>query len=279
MRKVLLRPIRALQLGHLTTNDRSSRRRFSSDSYYDSQSGLLLPKHNEKLISVFLDISKETVGRGTRIPAQLYKETRSDIPENLQALQETGVTGLWLPPAQFPRDLRNIKTLHHVAPPGFRFFVAFAGIPPNDLCTLSIMHEFHADEVTFDVQKSLKYNIQNGFHATLRLGESVWADCDAVSVASRVAALIDKTGGVDCIWITPSQSADADDVTQWCEELMYLDVAGPTIKSRIIIDSVQEEIIDETMLIGINKFVVKDHFQIDTVDEIAKAQNKELRRN
>ena len=251
----------------------------SSDTYYDSQSGLHLQKHNEKRISIFLDMSKDNLGPDTLIPAQLYKGNSPDVPDKLQALRQSGVTGMWLPPALFPRDERNLRTLHHIAPPGFRFFISFASSPPKDLSSsLSIMHEFTGtSEVdASDLRRSLEQNAQHGMHTTMRLGESVCCDSDAVSTASQLAALIDNSGGVDSIWISPSRSADADDVTYLCEELMYLDVAGPTIRSRIIIDSQKEEIIDETMLLGINKFVVTKDFQIDIIDEIAKAQGKEV---
>jgi len=252
----------------------------SNDTYYDSQSGLHLQKHNEKRISIFLDMSKDNLGPDTLIPSQLYKGNSSDVPEKLQALRQSGVTGMWLPPALFPRDERNLRTLHHIAPPGFRFFVSVASSAPKDLSSsLSIMHEFIATadvDASEELRQSLEQNAQHGMHTTMRLGESVCCDSDAVSTASQLAALIDNSGGVDSIWISPSRSADADDVSHLCEELMYLDVAGPTMKSRIIIDSVKEEIIDETMLLGINKFVVTKDFQIDIIEEIAKAQGKEV---
>jgi hypothetical protein len=274
MRQALFIPLRPA--GRSLFLDRWSRKMLSNDTYYDSQSGLHLPNHNQKEIAILLDVSKKPLGRDTLVPAQLYKDDSSDVPDKLQALRQAGVTGLWLPPAMFPRDMRNLRTLHHVAPPGFRFFISVPASPPKDLTTVSIMHEFNPDLDTKDLQKVLEHNAQNGIHTTLRLGESFCGDIDAVSAASQLAALIDNSGGVDCIWITPSLSANEDDVVQLCEELTYLDVAGATIKSRIIIDSVKEEIINETMLIGINKFVVKEDIQIDIVGGIANAHGKEL---
>jgi len=254
-----------------------SRRLQSTETYYDSQSGLHLPKHNEKFISMFLDISRESPHQDGLISPQLYKEDSSDVPDKLQALQDLGVRGVRLPPATFSRDFRNLRTLHHVAPSGLKFFVAIASSPPLDLSSLSIMHEFPSfDENASELQQSLDGHARVGTHTTVRLGESVCSEYDPVLTGSRLATLIDRSHGVDSIWISPSLGADVDDVSQLCEELMYHDVAGPTIKSRIIIDSFKEELIVETMLMGINKFVVTDNSQMDLVAEIARAQGKEI---
>lgn len=53
-----------------------------------------------------------------------------------------------------------------------------------------------------------------------------------------------------------------DDVLALCEELVYLDVTGPTMKSRIIVDlttaaDTKQELMEETMSMGINKFVIQ----------------------
>lgn len=255
------------------------RREFSNETqYYDSQSGLHLPKHNETEISIFLDISKQNLGKNSFLPTQLYKEDSSDVPGKLEAMRKEGVAGICLPPITFPRDIRNLQTLHHVAPDGFRFIASMDAMPPADIASsLSIMLEFPDEVGMQSAQEALTTKVQNSFHTTLRLGEAVCDGGNAMSVASRLATMIDNGGGVDWIWITPnSEICDEDDMAELCEELMYLDVAGPTIKSRIIVDSVKEEIIDEMMLMGINKFALKEDFQIDVVEEIAKAQGKRM---
>lgn len=209
------------------------------------------------------------------VPAQFYKEdSSSDMPDKLKALAEKGVTGLWLPPAEFPRDVRNLQTLNNIAPPGFRFFATIVSPLSQPLETLSSLHEFTMGDDQGDLKKTLKKHIANSTNTTLRLGEEVCGDY--MAVASQLATLIDSTGGANFLWLTPPNSADEDDVVELCEELMYLDVAGPTIQSRIIIDSLKEEVIDETMLTGINKFVIQDDSQIDLIADIAMAQGKEL---
>lgn len=247
----------------------------SNDTYYDSQSGLHVSIHKEKEISIFLDVSRSGTNVNSFVPAQFYKEdSSSDMPDKLKALAEKGVTGLWLPPAEFPRDVRNLQTLNNIAPPGFRFFATIVSPLSQPLETLSSLHEFTMGDDQGDLKKTLKKHIANSTNTTLRLGEEVCGDY--MAVASQLATLIDSTGGANFLWLTPPNSADEDDVVELCEELMYLDVAGPTIQSRIIIDSLKEEVIDETMLTGINKFVIQDDSQIDLIADIAMAQGKEL---
>ena len=77
--------------------------------------------------------------------------------------------------------------------------------------------------------------------------------------------------------LTPPDSADEDDVVELCEELMYLDLTGPTMQSRIIVESGNDRVNDSTMLIGINKYVVADDSLVDLITEIALAQGKRLR--
>jgi hypothetical protein len=261
----------------LTNRAFRKRAAFSADTYYDSQSGLHVPIHKEKIISVFLDVSREPTSPHSFVPAQFYKEDMSsDVPDKLRALVQEGITGLWLPPVKFPRDLRNLQTLHHIAPPNFNFFVCVESPLSESLERLSAIHEFSMTDDRGDLKDKLKKHVDNGTKTTLRLGRAVCGDSDSVSVASQLATLIDSTGGANYLWLTPPDSADEDDVIELCEELMYLDVAGPTIQSRIIIDSIKEAVIDETMLAGINKYVIEDYSHIDIIQDVAKAQGKEL---
>lgn len=263
-----------LQLKTCALRQRAS---LSTEIYYDSQSGLHVPIHNEKKISIFLNISNVPTSPQSFVPAQFYKEdSSSDIPDKLQALAEMGITGLWLPPAEFPRDLRNLQSLNNVAPPGFRFFASVASPLNKPVKTLSVLNEFQMNADINNLQEIISQHIESGTSTTLRLGKHVCGDSDKMSVASQLATLIDATGGANYLWLTPHESADGDDVIELCEELMYLDVAGPTIKSRIVMDSIKEEVIDETMLLGINKFVVEDESQVDVISDVAKAQGKEL---
>jgi len=250
---------------------------FSTETYYDSQSGLHVPVHNEKEVSVFLNLSKVPTSPDSFVPAQLYKEdASSNMADKLQELVEQGIRGLWLPPARFPRDLRNLQTLDNIAPPGFRFFVALESPLDKPLKTLSVLNEFKMHSDTEKLQEILSSHIESGANTTLRLGQDVSGDSDGMSVANQLATLIDAAGGANYLWVTPHDSADEDDVIELCEEIMYVDIAGPTMQSRIVIESAKEEVVDETMLVGINKFAVDDVSQVDTISDIATAQGKQL---
>lgn len=261
----------------ITSYVRSSTRSQSLSTYYDSQSGLHLPVHNEREVSIFLDKSTEEISTTSYVPAQLYKEdASSDMPDKLRELVERGIAGLCLPPAQFPRDLRNLQTLDDICPTGFRFFGSIKTPLSKPLASLSLLLKFTTS--ASNLEDEWNRETVSGMSSTIVLGEELFVSEEPISVANQVAALIDSTGCGDYLWLTPPLEADDDDVIQLCEELMYLDVAGPTIKSRIIIDSVKEEILDEAMLVGINKFVVTDESQVDVVSDIAKWQGKEIRR-
>ena len=71
-----------------------------------------------------------------------------------------------------------------------------------------------------------------------------------LSLTNWIASLIDSLSGMGCgyLWLqttndpsdnatTTSLTISADDWIRFCEELVYLDVAGPTLTSRLEIES------------------------------------------
>ena len=70
-------------------------------------------------------------------------------------------------------------------------------------------------------------------------------EVDPVLTASATANLMDNTGGGEFILLTPrvSEKDDScgDAMVQLCEELSYLDVEGPTIKSRLIVSAMDDD--------------------------------------
>lgn len=102
-------------------------------------------------------------------------------------------------------------------------------------------------------------------------------------IANEVATLIDTTSGTagNFVWINLNKgsNANADDVLRLCEELSYLDVQGPTMKSRLIVDTIggDNNFVEECMMIGINKFVVDSVDQVEScVKIVAEEEDKEL---
>ena len=53
-------------------------------------------------------------------------------------------------------------------------------------------------------------------------------------------------------------SVDPDDLRSLCEELSYLDVPGPTVKSRLVVKTMNEEQVEECLQMGISKFLLPD---------------------
>jgi hypothetical protein len=256
-------------------------------TYYDSQSGMHIPIHKEQEITLILNKSQEdtSISSSSFVPAQLYKEdASSDMPEKLQSLKSQGIHGVILPPARFPRDIRNLQTLSHIAPPNFMFFSSFATLSQQPLSSiptsLSMLLEYSASDA--GLEESMKWHVKSGMKTTISIRETIYKNGEPISIASQIAKLIDMTGGVDFMWLccgggSPSsnkENIDADDVIRLCEELVYLDVAGPTIKSRMVVDSTDPEIVEETMMSGVNKFVIEDEGQVQVVEDIAKEQGK-----
>uniref|UniRef100_A0A7S2EM21 Uncharacterized protein n=1 Tax=Ditylum brightwellii TaxID=49249 RepID=A0A7S2EM21_9STRA len=270
----MIRSFIARRRGRPVRQTAASLTRFSLSTYYDSQSGLHVPIHNEKEIKLFLNKSKEdTSTTGSFVPAQLYKEdASSDMPQRLKSLRAEGIHGVILPSAKFPRDVRNLQTLSHIAPEEFVFFTPYH----SQVKSFSSVSTMLALEDNEDMKNTLKPLVAAGSKTTLLLHEAFYRNQELMHVAGQVARLIDETGGGDTFLITASDKIDADDVIQLCEELMYLDVAGPTIKSRIILNSTNEELIDELMLLGVSKFALDEEEDISMLEDISKWQGKSL---
>ncbi|KAG7359193.1 hypothetical protein IV203_015782 [Nitzschia inconspicua] len=269
----------------------------SSETYYDSQSGLHIPIHKEQEIRLFLDTTKrKTTASSTNddtplfaIPQHLYKSSEEayEVTDQVQSLLAKGIHGVILPPFQFPRDHRNKKALSTLVPSGFRVLyhhhsreetAALQQQPQtatndddDDPC--SVVLSFHKDNVLNHLEKA----VQNGSHTTLHMQEGTYSDKDAITLANNVASMIDTIGGCcDFLWLSCSQTQHAEKLVEVCEELIYLDVAGPTIKSRILMDVVNVDVVEDVMFAGVNKFVVQDENQIDMVKATAASQGKQI---
>jgi hypothetical protein len=249
-----------------------------TETYYDSQSGLHLPVHNEQEIQIFLNISRNSVD-GFSVPQHLYKskEEAYEMKDQLRSLTVQGIHGLILPPFQFPRDSRNKTALSSIVPPGF--FVLYSQeehfaqkSTNNDNCSLVL--SYGNDD---NWKERLENSVKDGKHTTLQISEEDYQDQDAIAVANDVASVIDGIGGgCDFIWLSSSSSDESDKVVEICEELVYLDVAGPTIKSRMLIESLDEDVLEDCMFAGVNKFVTTQMEHLEMIEEIASSQGKNI---
>jgi hypothetical protein len=280
-------------------------RRTMATTYYDSQSGLHVPVHNEKEIKLFLNVNYPARQDSHQIPSlsvphQLYKnqDDSGDMVDKLDTLARQGIHGLILPPIQFPRDVRNLKTLISIAPPSFTFLYSYASqdlllphiadittlktandeIMSNHSIVLEYRHYNHDgnEQGRAEMNASFALARQNGLTTTLSITERAYADDDVqpITIANTIGTLIDTVKGCDRIWISCQSPQGNDAIVPICEELMYLDVAGPTMKSRLLIDLVDEDILEEVMFAGVNKFVIDDESHIERVENVAVDQGK-----
>ena len=251
----------------------------SFSTYYDSQSGLHVELHDEGEISLILDKSKDT---SSFVPLQLYKEdSSSDMPDKLNDLKRIGVTGVILPNVTFPRDVRNLKTLQHIAPSHEFIFFTSANqttIPFAASSSLSMIVDYSVNDDEDNTQSltRIKSYVEHGASTTIKINDIDISSVDPITIANRVAKLIDLTGGGDLIWLSSSgNDVDADDMIQMVEELCYLDLPGKIVKSRLMLNSANELVVEEAMNMGVTKFVIDNiDEQRELVTEVAAQQGK-----
>lgn len=213
----------------------SSRCRRAS-TYYDSQSGLHVPVHNEDEISL-----------------------------------------VWKP------NDRNDKA--------YRRHNVFATLEiSNSTCNMHLSSGddgTHVPFVRFDTSNGsrddttmseLAHQIEIG-----RLNASMIMTCrddaaigNPIEVANRLASIIDRTKGGEYVYLSTTDSTDPSDTINLCEELNYLDVEGRIMKSRLMVDCWHDEVVEEVMLSGVNKFVVRSDEEVEMVTEIANDQDKTI---
>ena len=280
----------------LGATERSGQRCLSS-TYYDSQSGLHLPVHDETEIRLFLDVRNR---EEPFVPQRLNKDRleADEVSDALKELVQKGIHGLILPAIKFPRDLRNLHTLSVIAPPGFCVLTDSTNSETETVddgllrakeasssnTNFSKILDYRND--TSDLGESLQKATHKGLHTTVSVGPDIYDgdgdEVEPITLANNIASMIDSSGGCDYIWIksdqTTTSSKDADTMVQICEELVYLDVAGATIKSRLLVDALNEDMVEDIVFAGVNKYVIDNEDQAQLVDDVANEQGKSLLR-
>lgn len=290
-----------------TTHHAAANARRLSSTYYDSQSGMHIPIHNELEISLVFNKSKSVKDF---VPSQLYKEDAySDMPGILQNLREQqGILGIILPELKFPRDVRNMKTLLSISPPNFMYFVSSSTVAANsgllpcstkdktnnsNSSKLSVVIDYdRSDDVDEDgyndvlnatLRDDMQKHVANNVNTTL----SIRVDdktLDPMTIAVNVATTIDNVGGgCDFVWLRNCGSSPLStnvDYVFMClfEELSYLDLTGSIMKSRLMIDASLNnlDIVEEAMNLGANKFVIDNDNVVDKIEAIAHSQGKTI---
>ena len=301
-------------------------------TYYDSQSGLHLPIHNQQEIRLFLDVNTSSDTSITfEIPHQLnkHRDEADEMSDKLNQLTGMGIHGVILPPFKYPRDYRNFQTLVSIAPPNFYFICSTdddgAVLKAQDYSSstnLSKVFQYNNNNNNNNSEKddenrshdSFRNSVENGLHTTLSITKDIYVGdksgdnvVEPITLANNIASMIDAVGGCNFIWLSSKPSLKggngnddecnkeetticrkqqlhrhqlvADTMLQICEELIYLDVAGATIKSRLLVDSLSEDIVEDTMFAGISSYVIDNEEQVEMVENVAQEQGKSILRS
>ncbi len=198
--------------------------------------------HNENEISLFLDL----------------RETQLDSMERYW--KSSGAQGLIV------KEIKNIEEI----PTEFRIFsykTAPRDIERNRRFSRVVPFQQieNGEDIVFE-NKSI----------TFALDDACFAE-EPIMIATNLARIIDeKTTAQDetFIWLSQSPTVDTDQVLSLCEELMYLDLPGSPVKARLLVNATEEEVVDEVMLLGVNKFVVSQEEQFEFVKYIVERQGK-----
>jgi hypothetical protein len=258
-----------------------SARNFSSGSstYYDSQSGMEVPINNEDEISVFFDNSRNELGGSTR-------SGPDDM--TLEQILEDGYQGVLLP----PNRTQDALAMGASSVAGVGVGVGFTLFVDSRRLEDTIRYPDHVntvfeciDDSSSSLQKRLAAHVDNGTKTSIGLFNLCCYHRDPILVASEVATLIDKTGGGDFIWVQPKPKNEdlggevegEDSIIDLCQQLSYLDVAGPTIKSRLIVTANSEYQVEECLNIGVNKFAVHHPNSVKWLCGMVEEEGKQIK--
>ena len=79
-----------------------------------------------------------------------------------------------------------------------------------------------------------------------------------------------------CLRVRVESRTGKGDSLQRREELSYLDVVGPTIKSRLVVPGRNPDHIEECLSIGISKYIVDDVDCLEILRDVVDDAGKEL---
>ena len=111
------------------------------------------------------------------------------------------------------------------------------------------------DKISTMIQKAMA---DYGSRTSIGIFDEKCFNEDPILVASQIANIIDTTLIQQVIVSPDDNSVDPDDLRSLCEELSYLDVPGPTVKSRLVVKTMNEEQVEECLQMGISKFLLPD---------------------
>ena len=285
-------------------------------TYYDSQSGQHVPIHDERKITAYLRSSidgddEEIIARGGGGGGGGGGgDALLALMDAAKALGAAGSVVLTLP--QTPRrdggtggnELRLLEALGNSitkpTPADENDCTLFIRLPMSHqlLSLTQLLRTPACVNLCFEYEREVtSFNslFANGNRTSIGIFHpKYYTDMDPISLASDVANLIDKTategspGSISYIVLDPTtvqHSADTesygstiwgDELVRVCEELSYLDVTGPAIKSRLVVPAHSQDHVEECLGIGISKYIVDDAESLEMLGGVVEEAGKEL---
>jgi len=244
----------------------------TSHCYYDSQSGRHVPIHDESKITAYYH-SEHPSASATEILGDakslgLAGALVDDDEKNIKDINASSFGGTVFLPSQLVAE----EDMQHIA----------ANI---NVCFELDAYESADDKVATEKEMSGIQRIATGQTSIGLFASKYFSDeVDPVLTASATASLMDNTGVGDFILLSALEASYSDDscadaMIQLCEELNYLDVEGPTIKSRLIVSAMNDDQVEECLMMGINKYIVADETGLDMLQNIVEEQGKQSMHN
>ena len=242
-------------------------------TYYDSQSGQHVPIHDEDKIYGYLIGNNKN---STKSPKDLVQNAKS-----------MGLSGTLLPP-MIPqkRDVIDPSAgdtwfLH--LPPTLYDRLSFDEVVDGNklIECANLCFEYDGKQGNAEKVSDMIHRVKNDYRNRVSVG-IFNADCyteDPIMVASDIANIIDTTGCCSHVLLSPEDFVDPDDLRSLCEELSYLDVPGSTVKSRLVVQAMSEEQLEECLQMGASKFLVQEdgeHNNIDVLERVVSSVGKEF---
>ena len=240
-------------------------------TYYDSQSGQHVPIHDENKIHGYL------IGNN--------KNSTKSPKDVVQSAKSMGLSGTLLPPIiPQKRDVIDPSAgdtwfLH--LPPSLYERLSFDEIVDGNklIECVNLCFEYDGKQGSAEKLSDIIHRVRDDYGNRVSVGVFN-ADCyaeDPIMIASDIANIIDATGCCSQVLLSPEGVVDPDDLRSLCEELSYLDVPGPTVKSRLAVQVMNEEQVEECLQMGASKFLVQDNGDhLDLLERAVNSAGKEL---
>ena len=247
-----------------------------NEVYYDSQSGKHVPIHDESNVKLFV-----------QAPAVDKDLSASQI----NCWERQGVAGLLINPNQmeeaFPivQDWRK-QEITGSSQNAFQLWLPFdASVDTTPMSSAIYYVDYNSNPSADNDDDDSKQYCQEAIEklaANETIGSAIachTGSTDAVLTASGIASIIDATGG-DYVLLRGGTNAGAS-LVELAEELGYLDVEGPTLKARMVIDVAgmdgddddTEDALEECLFMGINKYII-DAQRIEWMADFVRENGK-----